>query len=92
MHSKSSTSVNQELFCDLHRNSLQTVQKHTHQIVHREQGIRYRYDLYRRSIFGVTHIYNNLPQQLVDCKTVQNFQSLLTGMAKVRIERHQWYV
>ena len=48
--------------------------------------------LYDRSIFGMVDIYNNLPQFVVDAKSVSSFQTLLTDMAKERCQQQipQW--
>ena len=40
--------------------------------------------LFNRSIFGMIDIYNNLPQEIVDAKSVSTFQTLLTCKAKER--------
>ena len=44
--------------------------------------------LFFRSIFGMVDIYNNLPQSVVDAKSVCSFQSRLTHMAKERCEQN----
>ena len=79
------------IFGHLPRNGLQSTQKHSHQINHHMHDVRAHFGLYHRSILAMTHIYNNLPQGLVDAPSVKKFQSLLTGMARIRLERHQWY-
>ena len=38
--------------------------------------------LYDRSIFAMVDIYNNLPQSVIDAKSVSTFQSLLTEKVK----------
>jgi len=38
--------------------------------------------LYERSIFNIVHVYNRLPQEVVDIASVSNFQACLTAMAK----------
>ena len=43
-----------------------------------------RQDLYFRSIFGLVHVYNRLPQNIVDLTSVQAFQSTLTKLARRR--------
>ena len=40
--------------------------------------------LFNRSIFSMSDIYNNLPQFVVDCTSVKEFQSTLTARAKQR--------
>ena len=48
--------------------------------------------LYGRSIFSMVDIYNNLPQSVVDAKSVSSFQHLLTDMVKERCRQGipQW--
>jgi len=43
-----------------------------------------RHSLYERSIFNMVHVYNRLPQEVVDINNVSGFQSCLTDMAKHR--------
>ena len=43
-----------------------------------------RPQLYNRSIFGMVHVYNRLPQEVVDQDSVSKFQACLTDMAKRR--------
>ena len=44
----------------------------------------YQRRLYDRSLFAFIHMYNRLPQFIVDAATVSNFQSTLTRAAKSR--------
>ena len=48
--------------------------------------------LYGRSIFSMVDIYNNLPQSVVDAKSVSSFQHLLTDIVKERCRQQipQW--
>jgi len=46
----------------------------------------YRRELFHRSLFGMIHVYNRLPQYIVDLPTVQSFQKELTSIAKRRCE------
>ena len=43
-----------------------------------------RHDLYFRSLFGFVHVYNRLPQIIIDSKSVQAFQCMLTKLARRR--------
>ena len=43
--------------------------------------------LYNRSIFPMTDIYNNLPQHVVDAVSVASFQSYLTHIARTRCQQ-----
>ena len=42
--------------------------------------------LYFRSLYGYMHMYNRLPQHLVDLPSVKSFQTKLTHMAKHRAQ------
>ena len=42
-------------------------------------------DLARRSLFGLTSVYNALPDHVVSLNTVQEFQHELTALAKRKI-------
>ena len=41
-------------------------------------------NLFNRSLFGLVAVYNRLPQILVDFKTIADFQSVLTNLARYR--------
>ena len=51
--------------------------------------VNYQVRLWRRSLFGYVHIYNRLPQALVDLPSVKSFQSKLTHLAKHRAQTDQ---
>ena len=40
--------------------------------------------LYERSIFQMVHVYNRLPQEVIDIDNISGFQACLTSMAKRR--------
>ena len=42
--------------------------------------------LYRRSIFGMIHVYNRLNQEIVDCPSIKAFQRALTSIARSRCQ------
>ena len=42
--------------------------------------------LFCRSIFGMTYVYNRLPQEIVDNQTVSLFQNSLTRIAREMCE------
>ena len=42
--------------------------------------------LHDRSIFAMVHTYNNLPQKVVDCASVSEFQTALTKIARAKCE------
>ena len=44
----------------------------------------YRWGLYERSIFHMVHVYNRLPQDVVNIDSISGFQACLTSMAKRR--------
>ena len=43
-----------------------------------------RQDMYFRSIFGLVHVYNRLPQHLVNASSVKPFKSILTKLPRQR--------
>ena len=47
---------------------------------------RCRPSLYRRSIFGMIHVYNRLNQETVTCGSVKIFQRALTTRARTRCQ------
>ena len=44
--------------------------------------IHYQQELWKRSIFCMTDVYNRLPQHVVDIPNVSNFQTALTHIAR----------
>ena len=42
--------------------------------------------LYRRSIFGMIHVYNRLNQEIVVCPSIKAFQRALTSIARSRCQ------
>ena len=73
----------QQMFRHTYHNYEQIMQKYNRQLTHflRESG-RFQPALYHRSIFGMVHIYNNLPQALVQLESIKDFQSGLTFVAR----------
>ena len=43
--------------------------------------------LFNRSIFGMIDIYNNLPQHVVDAKSLSSFQNYLTQITRTRCQQ-----
>ena len=43
--------------------------------------------LYDSSIYTYIHVYNRLPQAIVDCTSVSAFQGKLTQVAKIQAQR-----
>ena len=43
--------------------------------------------LFNRSIFGMVDIYNNLPQHVVDAKSLSSFQNYLTQITRTRCQQ-----
>ena len=62
---------------------------HSKQLYGHDLSIHYQHDLHKRSIFGMTRIYNSLPQNVVDHDNVKNFQSALTIMARTACQNNQ---
>ena len=46
------------------------------------QECQYRSQLYSRSLLAVVHVYNRLPQDVIDIDSVSGFQRCLTNMAR----------
>jgi hypothetical protein len=42
----------------------------------------------KRSLFGLVHVYNRLPQDVVDAENVQNFQRKLQCIIKSEIDKN----
>ena len=61
--------------------------KHSKQLYGSFLEVQAQYELYKRSIFAMCCVYNNLPQDVVDAASVSAFQSLLTQMARARCEQ-----
>lgn len=57
-----------------------------------DRGCTFQPELRRRSLFRLVHVYNALPQSVVNCTTVHEFQHELTEMArhKLRQEHDDW--
>ena len=57
---------------------------HNKQLYGHLQAANFQMALFCRFIFGMTYIYNTLPQEAVDCTNVSRFQRHLTIMARHR--------
>ena len=55
---------------------------HTKQLYGHILQADFQLHLHNRSIFGMVHIYNRLPQEIIDSETVALFQSKLTKLAR----------
>ena len=62
-------------------------QGHNKQLYGHHCEIRCHNNLFFRSIFAVCDVYNNLPQHVVDLKTIKDFQRYLTQVAKMRCQQ-----
>ena len=60
--------------------------EHNKQLYGHGNEIHFQHGLHRRSIFGMVHIYNRLPQEIVDCVCVSSFQRELTLIARKKCE------
>ena len=58
------------------------VGEHNKQLYGHDLEVHRQYGLYDRSIFPMTDKYNKLPQEVVDCKTVSEFQSRLMNVVR----------
>ena len=54
------------------------IARHPYQFAYRYGGARLR--AYRRSVFGLVHVYNKLPEWVVRMQTVSSFQTALQGL------------
>ena len=60
--------------------------EHNKQFYGHGNKIHFQHGLHRRSVFGVLHVYNRLPQEFVDCACVSSFQRELTLLARKNCE------
>ena len=62
--------------------------RHTKQLYNHVLEVQFHIGLFRRSIFAMTDVYNNLPQYVVNSASVSVFQKHLTKIAKTRCENN----
>jgi hypothetical protein len=60
--------------------------EHNKQLYGHGNAIHFQQGLHSRSIFQLVHVYNRLPQELVDCTSVSDFQRGLTLIARNKCE------
>ena len=53
----------------------------------RRGDIVFNHALFNRSLLGLVAVYNRLPQVIVDFKTIADFQSALTNLARYRCDQ-----
>ena len=58
------------------------LQQNRHNLQLQESRPGTHHALLRRSVFGLTRIWNRLPKDAVSATSVQNFQKMLTGMVR----------
>ena len=51
---------------------------HNKQLYGHLHEVSFQMVMFCQSIFGLVHVYNRLPQNVVDCETISNFQRCLT--------------
>ena len=61
--------------------------RHNKQLDSHGMDVIFNHGLFFRSIFGLTEVYNRLPQIIVNFDTVKDFQAALTNMARYRCSR-----
>jgi hypothetical protein len=68
-------------------------QGHNKQLYGHILEVQFQLQLFKRSIFGMVDVYNGLTQEVVDLKTVKDFQSELTKIARTRCQAGDanWY-
>ena len=59
-------------------------QGHNKQLYGHILEAQFHFQLFKRSIFGMVDVYNALSQEMVDLKSVKDFQSELTKFARAR--------
>ena len=72
-------------------NTKSQTNKHDQHIFDYRDGIHC--EIVRRSILGLCRVYNELPQEVVDCKTVHDFQHCLQAIIVTKLEAGapHWY-
>ena len=60
--------------------------EHDKQLYGHILNVQFQHALLYRSIFAMVYVYNRLPQEVVDSKTVASFQTCLTCMARKACE------
>ena len=68
---------------------------HTKQLGHimaLHRGELFQFELLKRSVLHLVHVYNALPQYAVNARSVRDFQAVLTKVARQMVQRHlaQW--
>ena len=65
---------------------------HSRQLLTHLERVNTQHRMYWRSLWSCLHVYNRLPQLLVDETSVKDFQARLTHYAKMRIHagRFNW--
>ena len=48
-----------------------------------------QHNLFNRSVFGMVHVYNKLPQRVVECSSVSSFQRSLTLIAREACRKNE---
>ena len=64
------------------------LQVHSHDLQLEEDRPGTHHALLRRSVFGLTRVWNRLPQDVVHAKTVTDMQKSLTALARVSCRRN----
>ena len=59
---------------------------HSRQLYSHLPEVHFQLVLFCRSIFAMTYVYNKLPQEVIDCKTVSSFQSSVTKITRKACE------
>ena len=60
--------------------------EHDKQLYGHILNVQFQHALHNRSIFAMVYVYNRLPQDVVDSKTVTSFQACLTCMTRKACE------
>ena len=57
-------------------------------IVNMHEECTFQPELARRSVFQLVHVYNSLPQSIVNCSSVSDFQHELTAVVRHKLSLH----
>ena len=57
---------------------------HSKTLANRRESVTCHRNLFNRSIFGYVDVYNRLPEYVVECKSISDFQHELTVICKRR--------
>ena len=63
--------------------------EHNRQLYNHFLKVHFQHSLFNRSVFGMVHVYNKLPQSVVESSSVSSFQRSLTFIAREACRRNE---